>query len=151
MDAVASLSLSTLWTLHLGSYVIDVLTFYLLLCYRPFGIQFHVEKSLFNVYFAKLDKGTVKPVRWGVGDAQLDQVKSFGVKKFEDFTWKHILDFYTCADCAGAPTIDRQTPSVARCRPSSSASRSAANRSVERKRKCAKALRGRAEGRHSKC
>jgi Fe-S oxidoreductase len=21
------------------------------------------------------------------------------VKKFEDFTWKHILDFYTCADC----------------------------------------------------
>jgi Fe-S oxidoreductase len=26
-------------------------------------------------------------------------VKSFGVKIFEDFTWKHILDFYSCADC----------------------------------------------------
>jgi Fe-S oxidoreductase len=26
-------------------------------------------------------------------------VKSFGVKKFEDFTWKHMLDFYSCADC----------------------------------------------------
>ena len=35
----------------------DVLTFYFLLCYRPFGIQFHVETSLFNVYFAKLDRG----------------------------------------------------------------------------------------------
>ncbi len=77
----------------------DVLTFYFLLCYRPFGIQFHVETSLFNVYFAKLDKGTVKPVRWGVSDEHLDQVKSFGVKTFEDFTWKHMLDFYSCADC----------------------------------------------------
>jgi heterodisulfide reductase subunit C len=98
-DAVSTFPLGTLWTLHLGSYVIDVLTFYFLLCYRPFGIQFHVETSLFNVFFAKLDQGTVKPVRWGVADQQLDQVKSFGVKKFEDFTWKHILDFYTCADC----------------------------------------------------
>ena len=75
------------------------LTFYFLLCYRPFGIQFHVETSLFNVYFAKLDRGTLKPVRWGVSDEHLDQVKSFGVKTFEDFTWKHMLDFYSCADC----------------------------------------------------
>ena len=94
-----SASVATLWRLHLGAYVIDVLTFYFLLCYRPFGIQFHVETSLFNVFFAKLDRGTVKPVRWGVSDEQLDQVKSFGVKKFEDFTWKHMLDFYSCADC----------------------------------------------------
>lgn len=26
-------------------------------------------------------------------------MESFGVKTFEDFTWKHILDFYSCADC----------------------------------------------------
>jgi Fe-S oxidoreductase len=51
------------------------------------------------VYFAKLDKGKVKPVRWGVGDERLDEVKSFGVKKLQDFTWKHVLDFYSCADC----------------------------------------------------
>ena len=98
-DAVGSASAATLWRLHLGSYIVDVLTFYFLLCYRPFGIQFHVETSLFNVYFAKLDRGSVKPVRWGISDEQLDQVKSFGVKTFEDFTWKHMLDFYSCADC----------------------------------------------------
>ncbi len=96
---LASLSVAAVWHLHLGAYLVDVLTFYFLLCYRPFGIQFHVETSLFNVFFAKLDKGTVKPVRWGVSDEQLDQVKSFGVKTFEDFTWKHMLDFYSCADC----------------------------------------------------
>jgi Fe-S oxidoreductase len=98
-NALSSASQSTLWNLHRGAYLMDVLTFYFLLCYRPFGIQFHVETSLFNVYFAKLDRGTVKPVRWGVSDEQLDQVKSFGVKTFEDFTWKHMLDFYSCADC----------------------------------------------------
>ena len=99
LSVLSATSLMALWNLHLAAYVVDVLTFYFLLCYRPFGIQFHVETSLFNVFFAKLDRGTVKPVRWGVSDEQLDQMKSFGVKTFEDFTWKHMLDFYSCADC----------------------------------------------------
>jgi Fe-S oxidoreductase len=91
--------MASLRTLHLGAYLTHELAFFFLLCYRPFGIQFHVETSLFSIYFAKLDRGTVKPVRWGVADAQLDTLPSFGVKRIEDFTWKHILDFYSCADC----------------------------------------------------
>jgi len=98
-NVLATAPISTLWNLYRGAYLVHQLTFYFLLCYRPFGIQFHVETSLFNVFFGKLDRGTVKPVKWGVPDEQLDQVKSFGVKKFEDFTWKHMLDFYSCADC----------------------------------------------------
>jgi len=47
----------------------------------------------------KLDKGTVKPVRWEVEEEALDDLESFGVKKYEEFTWKHILDFYSCVDC----------------------------------------------------
>jgi Fe-S oxidoreductase len=97
--ALASTSLPTLGRLYFGAYLVHELTFYFLLCYRPFGIQFHVETSLFNIYFAKLDREILKPVRWGVADEHLDQVKSFGVKTFEDFTWKHMLDFYSCADC----------------------------------------------------
>lgn len=97
--ALGSVAVPTLGTFYFGAYLVHEIAFYFLLCYRPFGIQFHVETSLFNVYFAKLDKGTVKPVRWGVSDDHLDQVKSFGVKTFEDFTWKHMLDFYSCADC----------------------------------------------------
>ncbi len=97
--AFASASLATLSHLHLGSYLVHEFTFFFLLCYRPFGIQFHVETSLFSIYFAKLDRSHLKPVRWGVDDAHLGQVKSFGVKRFEDFTWKHMLDFYSCADC----------------------------------------------------
>ena len=97
--AIGTTSLATLWVLNVTAYLVHQVTFYFLLCYRPFGIQFHVETSLFNIYFAKLDRGIVKPVRWGVSDEHLDQVKSFGVKTFEDFTWKHMLDFYSCADC----------------------------------------------------
>jgi Fe-S oxidoreductase len=96
---LVSMSLPALARLYFGAYLVHELTFYFLLCYRPFGIQFHVETSLFNIYFAKLDREILKPVRWGVEDEHLDQVKSFGVKTFEDFTWKHMLDFYSCADC----------------------------------------------------
>lgn len=110
---------ATLAGINFGGSVLHALTFYFLLCYRPFGIQFHVETSLFSIYFSKLDRGTVKPVRWDVPEENLDQVKSFGVKKFQDFTWKHILDFYSCADCgrcadqcpahaAGRPLAPRQ-------------------------------------------
>ncbi len=96
---LAAAPLAVLSALHLGAHMAHELTFFFLLCYRPFGIQFHVETSLFSIYFSKLDRGTLKPVRWGVPDGQLDKVKSFGAKRFEDFTWKHILDFYSCADC----------------------------------------------------
>jgi Fe-S oxidoreductase len=95
----SSATLTALVNLHHGAYLAHEVTFFFLLCYRPFGIQFHVETSLFAIYFSKLDRGTVKPVRWGVADEQLDAVPSFGVKKIEDFTWKHLLDFYSCADC----------------------------------------------------
>jgi len=96
---LVSASEKSLAALCFTGYFVHEVAFYFLLCYRPFGIQFHVETSLFNVYFSRLNKGTLKPVRWGVSDEHLDEVKSFGVKTFEDFTWKHMLDFYTCADC----------------------------------------------------
>jgi Fe-S oxidoreductase len=97
--AIVSMPLATLRDLNIAAYLVHAIAFYFLLCYRPFGIQFHVETSLFSIYFSKLQRGTLKPVRWGVSDEQLDQVKSFGVKTFEDFTWKHMLDFYSCAAC----------------------------------------------------
>ena len=98
-NALAATPLAILGKLYFGAYLVHEVTFYFLLCYRPFGIQFHVETSLFNIYFAKLDREILKPVRWGVTDDHLDEVKSLGVKTFEDFTWKHMLDFYSCADC----------------------------------------------------
>ena len=84
---------------HSGTYLIHDITFIAFLCFLPLGKHFHDVTAIFNVCFAKLDREALKPVKWGVGDEHLEQVKSFGVKAFEDFTWKHMLDFYSCADC----------------------------------------------------
>jgi Fe-S oxidoreductase len=98
-NALISAQPSVLGSLHLAAYLAHELTFFAFLCFLPLGKHFHVITSLFNIYFAKLDRGALKPVRWGLAEEHLDQVKSFGVKTFEDFTWKHMLDFYSCADC----------------------------------------------------
>ncbi len=89
----------TLQTAHITSYYIHDLTFFFFLCFLPMGKHFHVITSIFNVFFMRTEKGNIKPVRYGISEEQLDDLESFGVKKFNDFTWKHILDFYTCADC----------------------------------------------------
>ncbi|OEU59900.1 MAG: electron transfer flavoprotein [Desulfobacterales bacterium PC51MH44] len=96
---LSAASFDKLQNLHLGAYFLHELIFFFFLCFLPLGKHFHVITSLPNVFFMKLDKGTVKPVQWGVKDEELDDLESFGVKKFEDFTWKHMLDFYSCADC----------------------------------------------------
>ena len=92
-------SQSALQGLHSVTYFIHEITFFFFLCFLPMGKHFHVITSIFNVFFMRLDRGNVKPVRYGVDDDKLDELESFGVKVFENFTWKHMLDFYTCADC----------------------------------------------------
>ena len=92
-------SLPVLARLNVAAYAAHDLTFFYFLCLLPMGKHFHVITSLFNVFFMRLGNGNVKPVRHGVTDSQLDQLQSFGVKRFEDLTWKHMLDFYSCADC----------------------------------------------------
>jgi Fe-S oxidoreductase len=98
-QALLSTSVETLQGLHIAAYYIHDLTFFFFLCFLPLGKHFHVITSLFNVFFMRIDRGNVKPVQHGVKDEDLDDLESFGVKKLEDFTWKHILDFYSCADC----------------------------------------------------
>ncbi len=88
-----------LQTVHVLSYYVHDIVFFGFLCFLPMGKHFHVITSLFNVWFMRLDKGNIKPVEYGVADEDLFDLESFGVKKMEDFTWKHILDFYSCADC----------------------------------------------------
>jgi len=98
-NALHGASLESLQAIHIGSYYTHDIIFFLFLCFLPLGKHFHVITSWFNVLFMRLRKGNVKPVMHGVSDDKLDDLESFGVKKLEDFTWKHMLDFYSCADC----------------------------------------------------
>lgn len=70
------------------------------LCYLPFSKHFHVLTALPNVFFAKLPPaGRVKPPRHGRTGLDGLDADAVGVGRLEDFTWKHILDFYSCTDC----------------------------------------------------
>ncbi len=94
---LGSWSESSVASLHLASYWAHILVFFGLLNYLPISKHFHVITAIPNVFFANLDRGAIKPVRWGVDDwMELDEV---GVGRFNSFTWKHVLDFYSCADC----------------------------------------------------
>jgi Fe-S oxidoreductase len=92
-------SVESLQAWHTNAYMVHEVIFFTFLNVLPLGKHFHVITSIPNVWLAKLDKGTVKPVRYGMDREQLDELESLGVKKVTDFTWKHILDFYSCADC----------------------------------------------------
>ncbi len=96
---LSSVSLNVLQGLHIFVYYVHDLAFFFFLCFLPMGKHFHVITSIFNVFFMRIQKGKIKPVMYGIDDDKLDDLKSFGVKKLEDFTWKHMLDFYSCADC----------------------------------------------------
>ena len=96
---LAGASLEFLQGLHVFMYYVHDVAFFFFLCFLPMGKHFHVITSIFNVFFMRVKKGNIKPVRYGVSDEELDDLESFGVKKLEDFTWKHMLDFYSCADC----------------------------------------------------
>jgi Fe-S oxidoreductase/uncharacterized membrane protein len=92
-------SLAAVQAVHLWAYFAFDLLVFAFLCVLPFGRLFHLITGAPNVFFSKLEKGGIKPVKWGVAEEKIEELESFGVKKLEDFTWKHQLDFYTCADC----------------------------------------------------
>ena len=63
--------------------------------YLPYSKHLHILSSIPNVYLAKLgSRGTLKPL-----NLQDEQATKFGASDVEDFTWKQLLDGYTCTEC----------------------------------------------------
>ncbi len=78
--------------------------------YLPYGKHFHVITSLPNVLFRSLDPpGRLEPMA-PTADALVEQMAAameapdpgsvaIGAARIDHFTWKSILDFYTCTEC----------------------------------------------------
>jgi heterodisulfide reductase subunit C len=77
------------------SYWVHVAVLFTFLNFLPYGKHFHVITSLPNVFFTKLEP------RGKLSDMNLEDenAESFGTAKAEDFTWKQMLDSYTCTEC----------------------------------------------------
>lgn len=82
---------------HLGFWMhaIIVLVF---LNFLPFGKHFHILTILPQVYTANPQpRGRLAPIPDIEG--RLERSETLGVRKARDFSWKAVLDFYTCTEC----------------------------------------------------
>lgn len=78
------------WWFH----VLIVLGF---LNYLPYSKHSHVFTAIPNVFFQNLQpRGALKPIDFENVPEDADH---FGAGKIQDFTWKDILDAYTCTEC----------------------------------------------------
>jgi Fe-S oxidoreductase len=79
---------SIFWWIHIGL----VLGF---LNYLPFSKHLHIIASVPNVYLAKEDaRAALKAL-----NLQDETATKFGSSDIEDFTWKQLLDGYSCTEC----------------------------------------------------
>jgi Fe-S oxidoreductase/nitrate reductase gamma subunit len=69
--------------------------------YLPYSKHLHVLTSIPNVYFSDLGpKGALRPLN--LADESLT---SYGAADVEDFTWKQLLDGYTCTECGRCTSV----------------------------------------------
>ncbi|MEW6349421.1 MAG: (Fe-S)-binding protein [Thermodesulfobacteriota bacterium] len=96
---LSGIGASTAQALHVLGYWAHILVFFSLLNFLPISKHFHVITAIPNVFFAKLDRGAIKPVRHDVKEWMDLPEGQIGAGTFQGFTWKHLLDFVSCADC----------------------------------------------------
>lgn len=91
----ASIMFEIFWWIH-------ILLIFGFLNLLPHSKHLHVLSSIPNVYFGNLDdkKNVLKPIN--LDDDNLDY---FGVDDIEKFSWKQILDGYSCTECGRCTSV----------------------------------------------
>ena len=69
----------------------------------PGSKHFHVITAIPNVFFGSLKpKGAIAPIE------DLEEQETFGISQVTEFTWKQVLDLYSCTEC-GRCTVNCPT------------------------------------------
>jgi ferredoxin len=88
------ISHTTLAHLHTSWWFLHLTDFLVFLCYLPVSKHSHLLTAPLNVFFRRLQPtGTLQPI------PNIEEREVFGVGKVTDFSWKQMLDFYTCTEC----------------------------------------------------
>ncbi|MCX7929259.1 MAG: heterodisulfide reductase-related iron-sulfur binding cluster [Chlorobi bacterium] len=69
--------------------------------YLPYSKHLHVLSSLPNVFFSQLEFPRELPTV----DFTSENVEKFGARDIEDFSWKTLLDGYTCTHCGRCTSV----------------------------------------------
>ncbi len=87
----------TTWiVLHNSSYWVHICSILIFINILPNSKHLHVIASFPNVFFANISKNG-KPINRI--DFEDESKEEFGVVRIQDFSWKRLLDFYTCTEC----------------------------------------------------
>ncbi|HNQ24566.1 MAG TPA: (Fe-S)-binding protein [Phycisphaerae bacterium] len=82
---------------HLGFWGHSVLVL-LFLNLLPYSKHFHVITAIPNVYLQNLrPPGRLPPIADIEG--RLEREETLGIRRIDQFSWKSLLDFYTCTEC----------------------------------------------------
>ncbi|MCU0343377.1 MAG: heterodisulfide reductase-related iron-sulfur binding cluster [Ignavibacterium sp.] len=83
------------WWMH-------ILLIFGFLNYLPYSKHLHVLSSIPNVFFANLDpaRNTIKKL-----DLDDENSETFGVADIDQFSWKQILDGYSCTECGRCTSV----------------------------------------------
>lgn len=64
----------------------------------PYSKHFHVITGIPNVYFQDLHPPGRLPAIEDI-DGKLEREETLGIRRIDQFSWKSVLDFYTCTEC----------------------------------------------------
>lgn len=113
MPIFAGLSEDALHLWHHVNFWLHIVLVLGFLNYLPFGKHFHVLTALPAVFTERLSpSGKLETL--DLEKLMAEGAESFGVGKVEDFSWRRILDMYTCTECGrcntGCPTYTTDKP-----------------------------------------
>jgi Fe-S oxidoreductase len=94
--AFARLSPAALQAIYSANWWIHLITLFVFANELPYSKHFHVYTSLFNSFFANLEAPGKLP---SMDLEEIDEDTTFGISTVTDFTWKQMLDLYSCTEC----------------------------------------------------
>jgi Fe-S oxidoreductase len=79
--------------LHHGFILANMLVVLAFLSYLPSSKHQHIYLAIENIFFRNLDPIGALP------KLDIENADHFGASRIEHFSWKHMLDMYTCTEC----------------------------------------------------
>ncbi len=86
---------STTHAVSISSYFLHLALILGFLNFLPYGKHFHIITSLPNVFMRNLRPyGALTPI-----NLEDENLTTFGIDKINEFSWKDVMDMYTCTEC----------------------------------------------------
>jgi Fe-S oxidoreductase len=86
---------NTIHTVSISSYFIHITVILGFLNFLPLGKHFHIITAIPNVFMRNLKPyGALNPI-----NLEDESATTFGIDKINEFSWKDVMDMYTCTEC----------------------------------------------------